>query len=197
MSIRQDNKPKRTLEQIGVFTIADEKVRQRIEEYKNLDGYIKNLLIIPEKDEQTKKRLAPEAKIAVIIENLQLVNGKLHEISVPWGRAGTETWYAEAMIAWSTLSTIVINIANDTRSQLQRIGRQQETHSEQAKSELVSKLHTFITLIFVKYAQIVYSISWYRDDVANAWAITVQQQQAGSRPLSWEGLPTQKELKEG
>jgi len=185
----KDKKGKKDLSTVGIFTIADQKIKERLIEYKALDGFIKACLILPEtksvrrtiakgerkgQEVETLQHLSPEEKIQLVLDNIQKINGKLYEISVPWGRGGSEKWYAEAMIAWSTLSTLFINIAVGVSEYLKHMASQ-TSDPLRSKNEAVSKLHTVIVNVFIKYAQIVYSISWYKDDVANAWALTLYQ----------------------
>jgi hypothetical protein len=118
--------------------------------------------------------MTAEQKMDKMLTGIVEINSMLMDIAAPWGAAGSEGWYAEAMIAWDTIYTSVLNIATGDREIIR--GKIDDPEPEKSKMALVNMFYsTFFQRDFLKYAQRIYAYSWRRDDVANKWALTLYQ----------------------
>ncbi len=161
---------------LGMTILNDEKLMARLGVYEELQTLISEDLSagLPEDlddiDDQARK-----------------INEVLHQAAIPWGRAGTERWYAEAMRGWSTLYTRMIDITSSARSM---IGKGGAKASDSEKRELINKVWNFFQNIYVRYALLIAELSWYRDDVSPSWSTVIMQQpQFPERPVTSFGAP--------
>ncbi|MEM2944629.1 MAG: hypothetical protein QW087_07815, partial [Methanomassiliicoccales archaeon] len=113
-----------------------------------------------------------EKSLEAIEEQVNAVNKTLHQVAIPFGRGGSEKWYAEAMSGWSTLHTKMLDIIHAAKSLLERSSSRFATESE--KKELVGKVWNFFQNVYMKYALLIAEISWYREDVSPGWMGAIQ-----------------------
>lgn len=179
-------KRKKTLSDVGVTTIADEKTAKRIEQYKSLAETIQHATILPTKikvrtkdasGQEVEKTITatPEVKMRLIAKNLHSINQQLNEIAIPWCRAGSEAGYLNVIHGWSGLYTQFSDMATYVMSMLKKYSQIESLDPETSKEELVRKFHTWFQTIYLRYAQLILGVSWSDKDVSQAWNLTVFQ----------------------
>jgi hypothetical protein len=169
------------LEKVGVRNLNSQDVANRLYAYEILEDTIQNLTILkkPVSDDKGKVSFvtveSAEEKIELMINGIIELNSMLVKMAAPWGAAGSEQWFATVMSAWKTLYTRILNIATTIQSIIKN-DYENESNPEACKMELVNEFYlTLFQLDYLAYAQLVYSLSWRRDDVANKWALTLYQ----------------------
>lgn len=101
-------------------------------------------------------------------EKVIMLNELLHAISIPYGRAGDEGWYAQVVSGWSTIHAFMLDFISGIRN---------------SKATALSKLANFHALkhffetFYLKYLLEISGVSWREKDVTPSWSITVQQSQ--------------------
>jgi hypothetical protein len=186
------------LEKLGVSVISDERVMRRLELYQEFQEYVRKATNLP-------RDLTPEEKLDLLIEHIHNINNLVNTIAVPWGRAGSDNWYAFMMSGWSTIYTHFLEIANTVKNIFYRLERESEekirrkkqksdeesTYSEVPpkiqKEELVRKVLFVFQTFFLRYATLIVEVSWKAEDVAPSWSVTLQQPQImpyGMPPLT-------------
>jgi hypothetical protein len=192
---RSDHDSQDLLKRLGLSVVKDEKLDERV---KNLEQFHKYVEAVSQ-----PKGKAAEERAASLRDQLQLINKQLQMISVPWGRAGSVSWYAEAMRGWTGIHTITVDIADSVLALMRRSEYAQAWHNqsgqtgqpnnpgpegrdahgqeqsgqdvpERQKEELFAKLQHFVTRFYVRYAMLIASISWFGEDVAPSWSAVVQ-----------------------
>ncbi len=187
------------LKTLGLHTISDQKLEGRIVEYADFHEHIKEC-------SEMSITLTPEAKLEMISKHVHNINAKLHQVAVPWGRAGDTSWYAEAMGGWSTIQTRSLDMITSTRIIIAKSEKEGKASyaSVIQKEEIVAKLCYFFEVFYLKYALLIAEISWRTEDVSPQYAVTVVMPksdrdyggQAPPRILSQEGDTRQLDMME-
>jgi len=148
---------------LGMMILNDEKLLARLGVYEDMHNIVRQMSIS-----------TAEKSLEVIEEQVHIINSALHQVAIPFGRAGSEKWYAEAMRGWSTLHTKMLDMVSAARSLLER-GNGGRFATESEKRELIGKVWNFFQNVYVRYALLISSVSWYREDVAPSWSTVISQ----------------------
>jgi hypothetical protein len=186
VGIRKEMQDK--LEKLGISAISDDRVMRRLELYQEFQEYVKKATNLP-------RDLTPEEKLDLLIEHIHNINNLVNTIAVPWGRAGSDNWYALMMSGWSIIYTHFLEIANTVkniffrleRESEEKIRRKKQKEDEESaysevppkiqKEELVRKVLFVFQTFFLRYATLIVEVSWKAEDVAPSWSVTLQQPQ--------------------
>ena len=147
-------------QQIAQFILSDEKLARRVEEYREFHEFIRDCL--------NPKGDKPEKRVSTLAEYIHKINEKLHNLAVPYGRAGSEAWYARAMDGWSVIHTRTLDMVRSVQRMMKAV-------TESQKAELEHKLLTFFTNFYVQHALFIAEISWMREDVAPSYTAVINQ----------------------
>jgi len=156
------------MKKLGLYVYNDGKLATRIEMYEDFLRYVQ---------QQTALDPDPEKALEEIIQQTHEINNKLHQLAIPFGRAGSEKWYAEAIRGWCNLYSMMVQV-NEAGKSLQALYNEIEGNSKipyLQKKEIVNKVKTFYQREFVKYAQFMAAISWRKEDVAPSWSAVIHQ----------------------
>ncbi len=171
---------------LGMTILNDEKLMARLGVYGEMQDLINDILSSGSQED-----------LDDIEDQAKKLNEVLHQAAIPWGRAGSERWYAEAMKGWSTLYTKMIDIVASARSLVESGG---ERASESEKRELINKVWNLFQNIYVRYALLIAELSWYKEDVTPSWSTVIMQQpQYPERATTSFGAPRplDSEIKKG
>ncbi len=164
---------------LGLHVISDEKLAARIDMYQDFHEYLRNC---------TAEGGTPEETLELTLQQTHDINDKLHQLAVPYGRAGSESWYAEAMRGWSQLYAMMLQALESVRNLISKISS--DSHEPEAqKRELVRKVRTLFQNIYVRYALLIAEISWMREDVSTSWSAVIVQPPLVERPLTTLQMP--------
>lgn len=151
------------INRLGMMILNDEKLLARLGVYEELHSIMREL-----------SRNSAEKSLEMIEEQTHVINGVLHQVAIPFGRAGSEKWYATVMSGWSTLHTKMLDIVHSAKSLLER-GKEGRFVTESEKRELVAKVWNFFQNVYLRYALLIAGLSWYREDVSPSWSTVIPQ----------------------
>ena len=97
------------ISRLGIDVVSDRKLSKRIELINSLHDAIE----APIEADNVLKRLA------IVRERLQAVNRGLKVVSVPYGRAGDNDMYREAMRGWERLYSIAMDVISTVEQMIQ------------------------------------------------------------------------------
>lgn len=143
------------VDRLGMTILNDEKLMARLSVYGDMHEFIKDA-----------RKIGSEHSLDMIEEQVHAINDALHQVAIPFGRAGSEKWYAEAMRGWSTLYTVMLDIIHSVGSLL-------ESGERPDKGELIRKVFHFFQNVYMQYAMLIAEISWYREDVSPSWSTVI------------------------
>ena len=92
------------LNRLGIEIVKDIKLEERL---RRLQVLVNELQSIGEVEGDSY-----EERLMSLRRRLEQINQMLHEVAIPWGRAGSEQVYAQAMRGWSGLHTMVLDAAD-------------------------------------------------------------------------------------
>ena len=154
------------LKRLGLTTITDEKFGARTALYENFCQYV------------TESQVFDGDAIVVLDEitgRISQINNVLHQAAIPYGRAGTSSGYSKLASGWSELYTRTLDVASSVKNSIRNLEHEETAYQpEIQKSELVLKLRYLFEAYYLKYALVVASVSWMREDVAPSWATVIQ-----------------------
>jgi len=156
------------MKRLGLYVYNDEKLATRIEMYEDFHQYVQKCTALDPD---------PEKALEEIIQQTHEINNKLHQLAVPFGRAGSENWYAEAMSGWSRLYSMMVQI-NEAGKALQALYSESRGNPNAPyvqKKEVVDKIKTLYQDIFLRYALLIAEISWMKEDVSPSWSAVINQ----------------------
>ena len=166
------------INRLGMTILSDEKFLSRIGVYDQMLNLVKD--VNARDDPQTLKD----------IEDLvHKFNSILHQVAIPFGRAGDSYYYSMAMGGWSTLHTIMMDMIDAAKSMhmkskmskpgfLQKLkdGINEMLHVPTiSENEMDQKVLFFFTIVYLRYALLLAEISWYTEDVRPSWSTVIQQ----------------------
>lgn len=147
------------LSELGIRVINDARLEDRTRALEEFHREIRNAHYL--------SGCNADELIDQLSEEVITLNKLLHAISIPYGRAGDEGWYAQAVRGWSTIHTLMLDFISGIRN---------------SKSTALSKLANFYALkhfferFYLEYLLAISGLSWREKDVTPSWSITVQQQ---------------------
>jgi hypothetical protein len=180
------------LKALGFSVVTDDKLRQRIAALREFHDSIEKLAQ-PEGEN-------PRERVESIKRHMQFVNQQLGEIAIPWGRGGSEASYNEAMWGWTGIHAMSLDFVDSILHLIETPGTELPQAAdpenpglhrpaggaqspERQQEELYQKLQHFVTSFYIRYAQLILTISWRKEDVAPSWIANVQY------PFMPEGSP--------
>jgi hypothetical protein len=186
-SIRKD------FEKLGLTVISDERLRERLENYKKLYDYIqKHSGVVPFGD------ATPEEKLNKLNDFVHNVNTTIQSLAIPWLRAGDEKVREGGRLivrGWSRLYTLILDMLTTSKHLLATIGEKERTiEPTLLKEELIRKLISFIQKFYIPYALMIAGASWLREDVSPSWNVVVQAIPPSYIPPIEESPKTEEEL---
>jgi len=154
-----------SLKRLGLTTITDEKFGARTALYQNFCQYV------------TDSQGIEGAAITVLDEitgRISQINNILHQAAIPYGRAGTSSGYSKLANGWSELYTRTLDVASSVKNSISNLEKEEHAYQpEMQKEQLVLKLRYLFEAYYLKYALIVASVSWMKEDVAPSWATVI------------------------
>lgn len=150
---------KKELAQAGLLVASSDELEKRIERRRE---FFEELTAFQEEDiDGTGKLLKPDKSLLEMSRQLTKIDHLLKEVSVPWGRGGSEPKYGTAMLGWEGLLSKAKNII---RICYREITKKNGEYLD--KVDLVHKLKGFLIVEVLKYAQFIEDRSWYDSDVS-------------------------------
>jgi phage pi2 protein 07 len=146
--------------------LADEKMLVRLDIYKDMLNIV-----------QTMNTTADNQTLTQIEDTTHKINNLLHQVAIPFGRAGDKYYYAEAMKGWSTLHTRMMDLIQAAKTL-----NEKWQGSKSEKNEMEQKVFHFFTTIYLRYALLIAEISWYDDDVRPSWSTVVMNPTPVAQP---------------
>lgn len=174
---------KKELAQAGLLVASSDELEKRIERRKE---FFEELTAFQEEDiDGTGALLTPGKALLQMSCQLTKIDHLLKEVSVPWGRGGSETKYGAAMLGWEGLLSKAKNIIRICYREITK-----KNGEEMDKADLVHKLKGFLIVEVLKYAQFIEDRSWYDSDVSAKYNLILPMVQA-QRPT---GIDLNKEV---
>lgn len=162
------------IDRLGMAILNDEKMMARLGVYDEMHTLMRQA-----------GPSRPDRSLDLIEEQAYNISDALHQVAIPFGRAGDEKWYAEAMRGWSTLHTRTLDMIHSARALLERAEATGWHGSESERQELIGKVWNFFQNVYVRYALLIAEFSWYREDVTPSWsAVLTQPTQTGERGMT-------------
>lgn len=154
------------INRLGMTVLSDEKLLVRIGVYESILKVVQTMNA--DEDAQT---------LTEIEKVTHQFNSMLHQVAIPWGRAGDSYYYGEAMKGWSTLHTRMMDMIQAAK----KLNAASKA-SDVVKKELDQKVFHFFTTVYLCYALLLAEISWYGDDVRPSWSTVIQQPTPVAQP---------------
>jgi len=164
------------VDRLGMTILNDEKLMARLGVYEEMHAMMRHTGICD-----------PEHGLDTIEAQVHAVSDTLHQVAIPFGRAGSEKWYAEIMRGWSTLYTVMLDIVHSARSLLERGDAAGWHGSEAGRRELIGKVWNFFQNVYMRYALLIAEISWFHEDVSPSWSTVIMPPMGG---MTERGLTT-------
>jgi len=154
-------KPINPYEKFGISVISDEKTDVRLEAMtKFLDELKQNIDTLHTSENS-------DEKLRLITDLTHKINRTAHTISLPFGRAGSRSTYAQAVRGWSTIYPLMLSFISSAQVNMQNA-------TEEQKKEVVSKLQYFFETFYLECAQMLMGFSWFEEDVTPSKALIIQ-----------------------
>jgi len=125
-----------TLSKLGIDVVSDKKLEERIRLINDLHELIESPILSDD----------PLERIGELRDRLQWVNRTLKIVAVPYGRAGEQLTYRQAMQGWEILYSVAMDIINTVEAMVKAAGEleQYETvvlNSEEAEKQVQALLN--------------------------------------------------------
>lgn len=173
---KKDKKPKEKetredmLKEFGIRVIKDERLEQRLVFNKDISEYIQQC-------EKTGKTESPENFVKLIEEQATEVNKKIHQIAIPFMRAGDVHNGVYGLIAtrYNSLYTKKILLYTSiVYNAITRLNTRGANKADEQKIQSAQKLHAMFVRYYLKYAHDILTISWKSEDVTNQYTALIQ-----------------------
>ena len=125
-----------TLSKLGIDVVSDKKLEDRIRLINDLHDLIESPILSDN----------PLERIGELRDRLQWVNRTLKVVAVPYGRAGEQLTYRQAMQGWETLYSVAMDIINTVEAMVKAAGELEQfkatvLDSEQAEKQIQALLN--------------------------------------------------------
>jgi len=162
---------KKELAQAGLLVASSDELDKRIEQRR---VFFKELKAFQEEDMDDNGGLfKPDKTLLEMSRQLTKIDHLLKEVSVPWGRGGSETKYGRAMLGWEGLLSKAKNIIRICYREIM-----QEDGEYMDKVDLVHKLKGFLIVEVLKYVEYISDVSFYDSDVTAKYNLVLPMVQA-------------------
>jgi len=111
-----------SLSKLGIDVVSDKKLEERIRLINDLHELIESPILSDE----------PLERIAELRDRLQWVNRTLKIVAVPYGRAGEQLTYRQAMQGWEILYSVAMDIINTVEAMVKAASQQEQGQFEVA-----------------------------------------------------------------
>lgn len=148
------------LERLGISVYESKELAERVKKIGELHALVTE--VVEDK---------PEKKVKRLWERNHLVDLKMREASIPYGRAGDIELYREAMLGWETLFAL----GKLAIKRVKEIVNSKETLAFINKEDIVDNLEDFLIIEVWRYALFITDSSYFNRDVPHGYLITLQQ----------------------
>ena len=118
-----------SLSKLGIDVVSDKKLEERIRLINDLHELIESPILSDE----------PLERIAELRDRLQWVNRTLKIVAVPYGRAGEQLTYRQAMQGWEILYSVAMDIINTVEAMVKAASQQEQFEIAMLDSEQAVK----------------------------------------------------------
>jgi len=153
------------LERLGISVYASKELKDRVKKIAELHGLVTKI----------EKPMKPEKTVEEIWRKNHLIDLKMRQASIPFGRAGDIEWYRDAMLGWERLFAL----GKLTIQSVKKIVKSKEPLGFIDKEDIVDNLEDYLIIEVWLYALFITDVSYFDRDMPQGYLITLQQTVAG------------------